>query len=310
MSMTANSKRQAVVDAVKSREGKNTYTQGTKRTQVASGYGDCSSTMQWAYKQIGINIGDHTESQLTSKTAKDVALTIKDGVPDESKMLPGDLLYFRGGSKVHADRTKHVGHVEMYVGNGEISGHASGTGPTRKNLKDYCRRKQAQHSAYAKPANCGLICVRRVVDGTAASGAVKEKPAASSGSAIVKGSVVQFSGTRQCKSSDGGAEYVSAPCLAEVTAVKEGTAYPYHLVGINVHGWVSAAYVAVLQTGTIICDSLHIRQNPDKTSVSLGIMKKGDTITITGDAVNGWYPVIWKDKTGYAKKNDSFIRVA
>lgn len=310
--MTAAEKRKIVVDAIKSREGKNTYTQDSRRTQVGSGYGDCSSTAQWCYKKINVNIGDYTEAQITSKTARDVALTITNGIPDETKMLPGDLLYFRGGSKTHQTRYKNVGHVEMYVGNGQISGHPSGKGPTRKSLKDYCKQKQNQYSAYASPKNCGLICVRRVIDDVAPAASPSSAPAVSSGPVvqITKGAKVDFKGTRHYPASTGGKASVCSPCEAEVTNVAPGKAFPYHVVGSKVHGWVAASDVFARQIGTIICDSLHIRQKPDKASVSLGIMKKGDTFTVTGAAVNGWYPIIWKGKAGYAKQSASYMRVS
>lgn len=53
-----------------------------------------------------------------------------------------------------------MGHVEMYVGNGELSGHGSGVGPTRKNMKEYCQSRQ-NRSVAAPIYNRGLICVRR-----------------------------------------------------------------------------------------------------------------------------------------------------
>lgn len=308
--MTATEKRKIVVDAIKSREGKNTYTQGDKRTQVGSGYGDCSSTVRWCYLKLGIDIGGYTEAQLLSKTAADVALPIVNGIPDESKMRPGDLLYFRGGSQTHATRTKHVGHVEMYVGNGQISGHPSGKGPTRKSLKDYCSQKQKQYSAYATPKNCGLICVRRVVQDDASSASAVSSSSSKTSAAIAKGDLVQFSGTKHFTSSDGPQCSACSPCTGTVTAVAAGAKYPYHVEGTTVHGWVSEADVTLLKTGRIVCTSLHIRQKPDKTSSSLGIMKNGDTVTIIGDAVNDWYPIIWKGKRGYAKKSPSYIRVA
>ena len=48
----------------------------------------------------------------------------------------------------------------MYVGNGELSGHGSGVGPTRKNMKEYCQSRQ-NRSVAAPIYNRGLICVRR-----------------------------------------------------------------------------------------------------------------------------------------------------
>lgn len=159
--MSNTDKRATVVAAVKSREGRNTYTQGSKRDQVASGWSDCSSLTRWAYEQVGIDIGDNTEAQMVSNQLYNVVVPIDAGVPRESYLLPGDLLYFRGrdtGRKA----TKYVGHVEMYVGDGQISGHGSGIGPTRKNMVDYCRQRQASSSP-VPTGNRGLICVRRAV---------------------------------------------------------------------------------------------------------------------------------------------------
>ena len=159
--MTVTDKRAAVVIAVKSREEQNTYTQGSKRDQVDSGWSDCSSLVRWAYQQVGIDIGDNTEAQMVSKQLYNVVVPIDAGVPRESYLLPGDLLYFRGRDESRK-ATKYVGHVEMYVGNGEISGHGSGVGPTRKNMVNYCKQRQASSSP-VPAGNRGLICVRRAV---------------------------------------------------------------------------------------------------------------------------------------------------
>ena len=159
--MSNADKRATIVAAIKSREGKNTYTQGSKRDQVASGWSDCSSLTRWAYQQIGIDIGDNTESQMVSKQLYNVVVPIDAGVPSESYLLPGDLLYFRGRN-TERKATKYVGHVEMYVGNGQLSGHGSGIGPTRKNMVNYCKQRQASSSP-VPAGNRGLICVRRAV---------------------------------------------------------------------------------------------------------------------------------------------------
>lgn len=160
--MTNKEKRAALVAKIESREGKNQYTQGSKRDQVGSGYSDCSSLQQWVYAQVlGIDIGDNTEAQMLSRKLTTIDAGIKNGIPDESKLLPGDLLYFRG---TDPDRkgTGYVGHVEMYVGNGELSGHGSGVGPVRKNMKEYCQSRQSRIVS-APIYNRGLICVRRGV---------------------------------------------------------------------------------------------------------------------------------------------------
>ena len=159
--MTVTEKRATIVASIKSREGRNTYTQGSKRDQVASGWSDCSSLVRWAYQQVGIEIGGNTEAQMLSSQLANVVVPIDAGVPRESYLLPGDLLYFRGRN-TERKATKYVGHVEMYLGGGELSGHGSGIGPTRKNMVDYCRKRQASSSP-VPAGNRGLICVRRAV---------------------------------------------------------------------------------------------------------------------------------------------------
>lgn len=131
-----------------------------KRTRIESGYGDCSGTVwYWYNKLFGINIGGNTEAQLNSKLGQRVNLSITNGVPEESKMCKGDLLYFRG---TNDQRTDGVGHVEMYIGNNQCFGHGSGIGGTVKNMKDYCTLRYKQTSTQ-KLKNKGLICVKRFI---------------------------------------------------------------------------------------------------------------------------------------------------
>lgn len=157
--MSSESQRQAIVDKGLSRKGKNQYTQSSKRTQVGSGYGDCSSTVRWCYQQIlGIDIGVNTEAQIKSKKLKDAEVPIKNGIPDESYLRKADLLYFRGND---TSRTKGVGHVEMYIGNGKLLGHGSGVGPTEKKMVSYCKSMQ---NSKCNNGNRGLICVRRAIE--------------------------------------------------------------------------------------------------------------------------------------------------
>lgn len=162
--MTYSEQRAALVAAVISREGKNQYTQGSKRDQVASGWSDCSSLMRWAHEDVlGIYIGGNTEAQIVSSKLTTVDVPIFSGVPDEVALLPGDLLFFRGRS-LGRKSSQYVGHVEMYIGNGQLMGHGSGTGPTRKAMADYCRQRQASSSPVPE-GNRGLICIRRAVTG-------------------------------------------------------------------------------------------------------------------------------------------------
>lgn len=161
--MTIQEKRNLIVENALTRKQKNQYSQDvSKRTLIEKGYGDCSGTVWYWYKKLfGINIGATTETQINSKLGKRVNLTIKNGIPDESKMKKGDLLYFRGTNNA---RTEGVGHVEMYIGDGKIFGHGSGVGGTVKDMKSYCVRRQNAKST-TKLKNKGLICVIRFLEG-------------------------------------------------------------------------------------------------------------------------------------------------
>ena len=159
--MTAQEKRNQLVNSALTRKLKNQYSQDVnKRTLIEKGYGDCSGTTWYWYKKLfNMNIGANTEAQINSKLGKRVNLTITNGIPDESKMRKGDLMYFRGTNNA---RTEGVGHVEMYIGNGQCFGHGSGLGGTVKNMRDYCRMRYNQKST-AKLKNKGLICVIRFI---------------------------------------------------------------------------------------------------------------------------------------------------
>lgn len=146
--MTINEQRSAVVEKLLSRLNKNQYSQDAdKRNLVGMGWGDCSSTVRWCYRQVlGINIGSNTVAQITNKSLSVVEAN-PGGQPDERNLLPGDLLYFEG---TNASRPEKVGHVEMYIGNGKICGHGSGKGPTTKVMKDYVSSRNKAGRRYIK----------------------------------------------------------------------------------------------------------------------------------------------------------------
>ena len=160
--MTIQEKRNMIVEKALTREQKNQYSQDvTKRTLIEKGYGDCSGTVWYWYKNLfGLNIGANTEAQINSNLGKRVNMTITNGIPDESKLKKGDLLYFRG---TNDSRTEGVGHVEMYIGDSKIFGHGSGVGGTVKNMNTYCSQRQATPSTQ-KLKNKGLICVLRFLN--------------------------------------------------------------------------------------------------------------------------------------------------
>ena len=164
--MNATEKRAEAVRLMKSRAKLNTYTNGGDRkyffgkpdnvpgNTTQKGLSDCSSAVRKAIQAAaGIDIGSNTDAQLRNRAKGVVVDTTSGYYPDESKLLPGDCLYFKGNTS----HTLDVGHVEMYTGANECYGHGSGTGPTKHNLKDYCKGRASSSKRY-------FMAVRWIVD--------------------------------------------------------------------------------------------------------------------------------------------------
>lgn len=132
---------QKAVELIKSIYGKNNYTRKGARENVFDtidkgakmGAGDCSSTARKVIERAtGKNIGGFTGDQYGGY-AKRGGIIVNSGAIDESKLAPGDLLYYKRHSP-SSDRPDGVGHVEMYVGDGKRAGHGGGVGPKESPL--------------------------------------------------------------------------------------------------------------------------------------------------------------------------------
>lgn len=64
---------------------------------------DCSGFVRYVYKQYGVNLVHSSSGQFKSLSQK----------VDRSKLIPGDLVFFRNSGK-------NIGHVGIYIGNGEF----------------------------------------------------------------------------------------------------------------------------------------------------------------------------------------------
>ena len=154
----AMGQRELAVRYMTSREKKNSYTQGAKRiyffgypdnapgNTAQKGYSDCSAAVRAAIRAAcGIDIGSNTSAQINNRNKKGRIVHQTDQFyPDESLLLPGDCLYFKGNTSHPLD----VGHVEMYIGNGKICGHGSGTGPKTRSMRDYCASRNSASRRY------------------------------------------------------------------------------------------------------------------------------------------------------------------
>jgi hypothetical protein len=122
--------REALVNWMLTIVERNTYTQSSDRSRVMEGvdghgYGDCSSTCCAIYKSaLGMTIGSYTGDMIGAGQVVDGPNTTMGTYPSESKMLPGDLVFFYAHGSSGED-----GHVEMYIGNGMLCGHGGSNDP-------------------------------------------------------------------------------------------------------------------------------------------------------------------------------------
>lgn len=117
-SETGSEAQNAICDLYRSWENRFAYSQGAGRLDpVNSGYGDCSSTVWFAYQQVaGIDVGTWTGA-MAGKGTKIASGYSGDGLPI-GDMQPADLvLIMWNGYNSSFD------HVELYMGNNELWGH-------------------------------------------------------------------------------------------------------------------------------------------------------------------------------------------
>lgn len=128
-------------------QGKLHYTQDERRDDIEGGFGDCSSVVRWVYQKVlHMDIGEDTPVQITNPKGWDVDFG---PYPDESKLLPGDLLFFEGGDE---SRPYKVGHVEMYLCPGRLVGQNGRDYPGTfvKDLKAYVEMLEKKGCRYIK----------------------------------------------------------------------------------------------------------------------------------------------------------------
>ncbi|MDO4343653.1 MAG: NlpC/P60 family protein [Eubacteriales bacterium] len=124
---------------IRSREGKNSYTQSYLRDRVFDGYSDCSSLVWKCYERgMGLFVGTWTGEQIDRGT-----LVFKNTDTQKKSLAESDLALMQEGDLVFWGPSRGDSrHVEYYMGNGELSGHGAGLGPVRKRAVDYRHRYQ------------------------------------------------------------------------------------------------------------------------------------------------------------------------
>ena len=169
--MTATEKRASVVKKYEEILGRNKYSQPKrdycyKKYSDGKYYSDCSSSVSYAYKEVGLSFGIlNTVGMYQSAKLVDVPVTIKSGIIQNPEVLrPGDMLLFAGTDTSRA-YAGYVGHVEMVAkvtdSKVTIYGHGSGT-PRATEMNAYCKSRFSSKTK-TKVGNKGLIKVRRFI---------------------------------------------------------------------------------------------------------------------------------------------------
>lgn len=136
-SETGSEAQNAICNLYRSWENRFAYSQGAGRLDpISSGYGDCSSTVWFAYQQVtGIDVGTWTGA-MAGKGTKIACGYSGDNLPIED-MQPADLvLIMWNGYNSSFD------HVELYMGNNELWGHGgpdNGPNQTTSDARNYTR---------------------------------------------------------------------------------------------------------------------------------------------------------------------------
>ena len=291
--------RDLAADLMLGRVRKNSYTQGGNRKYffgkpdnepgnvTQKGYSDCSSAVRAAIRAAaGVDIGANTNEQIKNRT-NGVIVDQTDGYyPDESRLLPGDCLYFKGNTSHALD----VGHVEMYVGGGQCCGHGSGTGPTVKNLRDYCKSRASASRRY-------FMAVRWIGDGES----VPDAGSTLGGRLLKRGSSGEDVRDLQKYLLELGYELPRYGADGYYGAETEEAVKQFQ----RAHGDEETQPAPVV---AVTGGSVYARKGPAVSYGAITIVHEGETYPHIATARNGWYCIAIADTTAWVSNRYSVLR--
>lgn len=313
--MTAKEKRELVVAQAKPAIGRNGYSQNAVKrecvfTPYKNGkyYSDCSSFVRHLYRKAGLiaNIGGNTVGIYQNKAAETVDCNIKNGIPTHTgKLRVGDLLLFAGTDKSRA-YAGYVGHVEMvYKISGTtvtLIGHGSGT-PRTIEMMRYCRSRQAAKTSTAR-GNRGLIKAVRFIADDMEYAPPPLRVALSVGDkgddvrAMQKALLAQgYKLPKYGADGDYGPETQKAVAAFQkaVGLPATGRGDPATLARIMAQETAPGAGEVLV----IASKSANVRSGPGLLKKSLGVVKRGERLTRTGEDSEGWFGVEYAGRRAY-----------
>ena len=320
--MAIDARRIQMARNMRKRQKRNKYSQnGTLRERFWGypnegdpGNSDCSSAVRKAIQRaVDILIGSNTVAQVNNnKTLEWVEFANGKRYPT-IKLMPGDLLYFKGSDK---SRPYGVGHVEMVdEDTAYLWGHGSGIGPRRISLKSYC------NSRYN--AGRGLIGVKRVVLPDEAPGQAPSapEPVSSLGKRLLKRKSPMMHGADvrelqallldigyDCDGVDGWYGINTADAVKAFQRAQK-------LAADGEYGPLShAALMAAVAAGDdeepedapdaaprmlVATGDVWVRTLPSTSGATCAVLDKGDTIERSGEDTANWYGVLHNGRQRY-----------
>lgn len=284
--MTANEKRQAVIDKYKTILGRNYYSQPKRnycfrRYSDGSYYSDCSSSISYCYKEAGFGFGImNTVDMYLSKKFTTVPVVIKKGQIQNPQVLRiGDMLLF-AGSDSGRKYAGYVGHVEMVAGiSGSkytIYGHGSGR-PSSKNMVSYLRSRYNTKTR-TKLGNKGLIkVVRYIQDDTPA-----DEPTQGGSAVVITGGSVNVR-------AGAGTKFPVAFVAHKNDRFERAETENWTPIDMGDDIlWMFSKYIN--SAGICTGDDVNIRTGAGTEFASKKVANKGDRFSIA--KVDGWVPIV------------------
>lgn len=304
--MTAQEKRQKAVSVAKKRVRKNSYTQGYRRIFVdgypkagdnVKGFSDCSAFVRWVLNHvIDFDIGKNTNYQVKNRAKGTLVekASPSQTYPTESLLKPGDCIYWKGTPS----HEWGVGHVEMYIGNGQCIGHGSGTGPTIKTLKSYSRNRGSGSKKY-------LCTIRWIADDEAPIKLGDRLLKIGSEGEDVKElqkllKQLKYDLGKYGTNKDGiDGEFGSKTKEAVKEFEKTINVKADGIADIEVINAIMKSTKASLGQVVVTGALVNIRAGAGTEHKIIGVAKKGDKFELTGDDTEHWYGIRHKEQDCY-----------